>query len=507
MSDIRWISLSDLHLGERNSLLSDVHPGTLDVDPLSVSPTMEALVDCLRALVVHQDSKPKLVLHGDILEFATGPATRALMVFERFVELTLVGTNALFDQVVYVPGNHDHHIWVSARETQYVEGLKNRPPGTEFPEDRHATRAFVGVEPPVRGYALTELVRRFPSLKDATITTAYPNFGIVRPDGGKAVLWTHGHFIDPLYRLMSELNTIVFPDSHLPEAVETLEQENYSWIDYFWSTMGQTGAAGAKMGRIWDRMQDRNWKHEILDNIAKSLAHRFIRTPFGDWIEEHALEQLLPLLVDRLPLERDAEEAVLSKGGVSGLVQYVEGPLGAQVRYERGSIPEEVTLVLGHTHKPFFCTHPFKGYPQSPRVYNTGAWSVDGLEARPLHGANIVLVDEDLNDAAVRFYNESGRPEDYRVRVESAEPGACESLSGGSSPAESSGTPPESPSDPPAAREGASNPLRQRLLESANPDQDPWKKFSRVVGENVQERLRLKAERQERIRRGPADVG
>ena len=142
-------------------------------------------------------------------------------------------------------------------------------------------------------------------------------------------------------------------------------------------------------------------------------------------------------------------------------------------------MPEEVTLVLGHTHKPFFCTHPFKGYPQSPRVYNTGAWSVDGMDPRPLHGANLVLIDEDLNDAAVRFYNESERPEDYRVRVESAEPRACESLSGGSSPAEGSGAPPESPNDQPAARGGASNPLRQHLLDVVDPDQDPWKKFSR----------------------------
>ena len=482
MSDIRWISLSDLHLGERNSLLSDVRPGTLDVDPLSVSPTMEALVACLRTLVGNQGSKPSLVLHGDILEFATAPATRALMVFERFVQLTLAGPDAIFEEVVYVPGNHDHHIWVSARETQYVEELKNRPTGTGFPDDRHATRAFAGVEPPVQGYALTELIRRFPSLKTAAITTAYPNFGIVRPDGRKAVLWTHGHFIDPLYRLMSELNTIVFPGSHLPEDVETLEQENYSWIDFFWSTMGQTGAAGAQMGRIWDRMQDESWRHEILDNIAESLAHRFIHTPFGDWIEEHALEWLLPLLVDRLPLERDAEEAVLSKGGEDGLVRYVEGPLRKQVGTEV-TMPNDVTLVLGHTHKPFFRTQPFNGYPQSARVYNTGAWSVDGMEPRPLHGANLVLIDEDLNDAAVRFYNEAGRPEDYRARVEPAEPGAG------------------------AAPGGASNPLHQHLLEIVDPDQDPWKSFSRVVAENVKERLRLKVERQQRITGRPADVG
>ena len=507
MSDIRWISLSDLHLGERNSLLSDVHPGTLDVNPLSASPTMEALVDCLRALVANQDSKPTLVLHGDILEFATAPATRALMVFERFVELTLVGPEALFEQVVYVPGNHDHHIWVSARETQYVQGLKNRPPGTVFPEDGHATCAFAGKEAPVQGYALTELIRRFPSLDAASITTAYPNFGIVRPDGSKAVLWTHGHFIDPLYRLMSELNTIVFPGSNLPEDVETLEEENYSWIDFFWSTMGQTGAAGAQMGRIWDRMQDTNWRHEILDNIAKSLAERFVQTPFGDWIEEHALEWLLPLLVDRLPLERDAEEAVLSKGGVSGLVRYVEGPLLQQVGWELDSMPEETTLVLGHTHKPFFCTHPYGGYPQSPRVYNAGAWSVDGMDPRPLHGANLVLVDEDLNDAAVRFYNEGGRPGDYRVWVESAEPGACESLSRTPNPAGGSGAPPEVPNDQPVEGGGTSNPLRQHLLDVVDPDEDPWKRFSHVVRDNVEKRLQLKAERQERIRRGPADAG
>ena len=125
MSDIRWISLSDLHLGERNSLLSHIRPGSLEVDPLSASPTMEALVACLRALVGQQSVKPNLVLHGDILEFATAPGQRALMVFERFVELTLVGNDALFDKMVYVPGNHDHHIWVSARETQYVEGLND----------------------------------------------------------------------------------------------------------------------------------------------------------------------------------------------------------------------------------------------------------------------------------------------------------------------------------------------------------------------------------------------
>ena len=182
---------------------------------------------------------------------------------------------------------------------------------------------------------------------------------------------------------------------------------------------------------------------------------------------------LLPFLADRLNLERNAEEAVLSPGGEDGLLRYVEGPLRRQVNEERaGNMPYYVTLVLGHTHKPFTRLQAFKGYPQATRVYNAGAWSVDGMEPRPLHGANLVLIDEDLHDAALRLYNEGKSPEAYQVKIEPLEPGA------------------------------ASNPLHENLLKMVNPDQDPWKSFSHVVAENVHERLRLKVERQYRLRSG-----
>jgi hypothetical protein len=49
--------------------------------------------------------------------------------------------------------------------------------------------------------------------------------------------------------------------------------------------------------------------------------------------------------------------------------------------------------------------------------------------------------------------------------------------------------------------------MRQHLLDVVDLDQDPWKKFSDVVRDDVKERLRLKVERQDRIKRGPADIG
>jgi hypothetical protein len=49
---------------------------------------------------------------------------------------------------------------------------------------------------------------------------------------------------------------------------------------------------------------------------------------------------------------------------------------------------------------------------------------VDTVQPEPLHGGAVVLVDEDLNAASVRFYNESGNLHDYKVTVgEARHPG------------------------------------------------------------------------------------
>ena len=79
---------------------------------------------CLRYLIsLNQDQsrKPTLILLGDILELALANDNVAAMVFKRFLELAVKENGELlFDKVYYIPGNHDHHLWESARETQYV---------------------------------------------------------------------------------------------------------------------------------------------------------------------------------------------------------------------------------------------------------------------------------------------------------------------------------------------------------------------------------------------------
>lgn len=89
MPEIKYICLSDLHLGADNSLLTYVRPDTSEVDPTQPSDTLLKLVGCLRNLILsnHQASRPTLVLNGDVLELALALDNKAVMAFERFLEL------------------------------------------------------------------------------------------------------------------------------------------------------------------------------------------------------------------------------------------------------------------------------------------------------------------------------------------------------------------------------------------------------------------------------------
>jgi len=129
MNDIRYVCLSDLHLGAENSILTRLISVTnagqkLKADPTTASEVMVQLVNCLRLLISqnHGPQKPTLILNGDALELALADVNVASMVFERFMELTMKPGEELFDKTIYYnPGNHDHHLWETARETQYIE--------------------------------------------------------------------------------------------------------------------------------------------------------------------------------------------------------------------------------------------------------------------------------------------------------------------------------------------------------------------------------------------------
>ena len=408
MNDIRYICISDTHFGEEDSLLTNLKTASTDTYPLSPSPVAIQLAECLKHLISKNEdkkSKPTLILNGDILEMALCETNEAAMAFERFLELISVPGKALFDRIIYIPGNHDHHLWESARETQYVNHIGAIKPGKTLPIPWHTTNMLIDKDPsPLQSYLLTRLAKRHAHLKDSTIVVAYPNLGFYQEEGEKCVIFHHGHFIEPLYMLMSSLRTLIFSNRKKPEKIWDIEAENFAWIDFFWSTMGRSGEAGRDVELIYEKIQDREEFKKLLHNLADNLAEEYDLPGWSDFMEAKIMKWIFDAGVDRLmKRERKLTERSLSQEAEKGLWNYMNGPLKEQVLEEnKGNMPREVTFVFGHTHKPFQEDMNFKPYPQWVNVYNTGGWVVETTEPEPLHGAAIVLVDEQLNAVSLR---------------------------------------------------------------------------------------------------------
>ncbi|MFZ3149461.1 MAG: metallophosphoesterase [Methanothrix sp.] len=272
MNDIRYVCLSDMHLGEEDSLLTEANGN--NVDPLKASSVMLHLAECLRELISKNEGpeKPTLILNGDILELALSEYNTSAMIFERFMELVMAKGRELFDRIFYIPGNHDHHLWELARETQYVEYI-GRHPDKHLDQPWHKTEMFLlernengRDKENVSSYFLDKILERRSKLDieekyklrdNICINIAYPNFGILSENKEKCVVIHHGHFVESKYYLMSKMKADLLDiDSEMPSDIQLIESENFAWIDFLWSALGRSGQVGALTETLYEHLLD-----------------------------------------------------------------------------------------------------------------------------------------------------------------------------------------------------------------------------------------------------------
>jgi len=428
MTDIRYVCISDLHLGAQNSLLTNLTADGSGSDPSAPGPVLRELVACLRWIIERNEDKsrkPALILAGDIFELALATDDQAAMAFERFVELIMPAVGErLFERLLFIPGNHDHHLWETARETQYVNYIQRNPgqkPGMELKVPWHATNMFVPWPNPnlVASPFVNGIIQRFPHLQDVVVDTIYPNMGLRSADGQRCVVITHGHFIESRYQLMSRLKLFMFPEAKKSASVWDIEGENFAWIDFYWSTLGRSGDAGTHIEIVYDKLQDPRQKVLLVDRIAAGLARNPKRAAWKNWLLERTLRKVLRLALSFLSSsDRSLPETVLGDDASEGFRAWLEGPVLKQIQSELPDvISPQVAVIFGHTHKPFEALMDLKNYPPDVKVYNSGGWAVDTPEPQPLHGGSILLMDEDLQIVSLRMYNETNRIDDSRVKV------------------------------------------------------------------------------------------
>jgi len=470
MADIQYICLSDMHLGEEDSLLTGIDRGG-NVTPLISSPVMEGLVACL-AKLVDGGAKPTLILGGDILELALGTMNQAAMTFETFIRRTMKQGQELFSEIIFLPGNHDHHLWELARETQYVDYITDTLlDQKDLPAPWHFTRMFKDqAHPGVDSYLLSNLLKRvarepgYEHLAKEKIKTFYPNFGLKNAAGNRAAVFTHGHYTEKLYSLMTTLRRLFFPEEDPPATVNELEAENFAWIDFFWSTLGRSGKAGQSVESIYETFLCAADVKGLLKDLAKRLAACFDIPFIWEGGEAKLVEWVLGwILKDLKGLERKNTDASLSHQADAGLKEYVEKYLKQQIVEENAVVPAEVVLTFGHTHKPFAKDMSgLAGYPDWVDVYNTGGWIIETIAPAKTHGAALVLMDGGLNVTSIRMYQEAEKPEDYKVAVVEA------------------------------SHDGdRSSPFHKQIIDLVKPAEEPWKSFSRTAAAEVELRRKL----------------
>ena len=462
MPAIRWICISDLHLGALNSVLTSVSADGEHVDKSSTSPVTSALCDGLRALSQGHEP-PQLIVAGDLFELALSSTDDAAATFAQFIGCLRPGADnaAVTPNIRFIPGNHDHQLWSRARRDYYLEYLAGLPADQPLQPAAHTTHLLPANEArPVRDRFIELLAARADPAVPVVVEQSYPNLGLVNRSRSRAVVVSHGHFVESLYRMMSLLDT-VFGQQSSDMISPHLEADNGGWIDFFWSSMGDSGDVGTWSRSLYESLQSEKAIDAEIRAIRRAMNHRK-----GSRVRNYLEGAVVGGIMDRTAktsLRRERHHPdVLSQKAQVGLLDYLDGPVATQLAAEVGD-PTDIAFVFGHTHKPFSDVRHPPGYAVPVAVFNTGGWVVDTPEPEPVKGASIILIDDDLNVAVLQCYvqdvgdNDPG--DNYAVRVEG-----------------------------PAT--AADNPLVTDLRARIDPDRDPWRALAEATGATVRDRRR-----------------
>ena len=475
MAEIRYVVLSDLHFGAANSVLTSVveaPDGTFDADPTSPSPLLEAVIAGLRHLTAGQKEPPTLILAGDVLDLALSPDAVADTAFGSFVDLAFGSSSAstrLFAPAVYyLPGNHDHHLWEGAREAQYISYLRQLAPDRPLDPPWHTTGLLPERQPPwTTNDLMSCLIQRRPGCADVAVRVIYPNMVLTAAEQDRCRIVSHGHFTESIYSLMSRLRQMLYPtqEAGVAPTIDSLEVENFAWIDFFWSTLGRSGDVGTDVGLIY---ADLSSPHD-LDALVGNLVGSLMEQSHGPrWLRP--VERFLATAMVRTEVrhiarsERGTPDVTLSPKGRSEVCAYLAGPLHQQIVADLGRTPRDIGFIFGHTHKPFVEDWTVDGYPNSLRIRNTGGWVVDTAGPATNQGGVAVLLDDDLNTASLQFYRQTPAGPAAPVQLLTDQ-----------------------------VDTGNPNPLEAALTAAIQPTEEPWRTVSAAATDLIAQRHRVQA--------------
>lgn len=417
---IAHVVLSDIHLGARDSIMThlECHDEIAD----GPSEVMTAFANGMRETL--KGVRPQLVLLGDALDLGLSPFGDVSKSFLQLLD-AFYPTNAediFAREIIYIAGNHDHHLWRIAQDQGFLDSVE----AGEIPADLTSTSRIFGT-PSRRCRLMESLARHRPHLADARVRIAYPNWGIADKALNRAVVMHHGHYLDGMYRALSNMRGFLGGTEPRPVSMRQLEQENGPWIDFLWSDLGSAGEVGNEVGSLYETMLSAGASHDFAESLARritgGLHSKLGINPKMTLKYGITLDNLIKAGVDltagrAAERQRDGHGHVLGSEEVDDLGWYLGTPMAAEIRKELGDIPREVNFLFGHTHKPFQDELMVDGFDVPVGVFNTGGWVLDEPTLMPVQGCAAILVSDELEVASLRLFNDPTDGTMAPVRVE-----------------------------------------------------------------------------------------
>jgi len=230
------IVVSDLHLGEEECLLFKKNAKLL-----------KSFKDKLEK-EANKGKVDELIIIGDLFDLSLASFKDAYNKGKEFFKE--IGQIGNLDTIVYVPGNHDHHIWsLIIEEEQIVKNIrKGKSP--EEPLKR--------VDEEYNDTFLNELLKE----TGKKFLVSYPN--LFRKIGEKNYLFHHGHLMD---RIFTPVETIL-PARDIGE----LESFNTFWLESLWYHTGQAGRLSSIVEWGYEEIQDiKKNVEELLKKAGKTI--------------------------------------------------------------------------------------------------------------------------------------------------------------------------------------------------------------------------------------------
>jgi UDP-2,3-diacylglucosamine pyrophosphatase LpxH len=376
------------------AIISDVHLGDADCRMLHrgrLTATFTAFRDTVRG-VTGGEPLDFLVLDGDILDFSINSFHESLRLARPFFRA--LEADALTRRIVYVPGNHDKHVWdVVEWQTNVVLELAAHEEAKPFRRAQSGlidtslagARALTlpGVKRGRDGEYGSKLFLRglFDKKKTLPIAVAYPNLFIKTPRD--TVLVTHGHMLEAAWVLLSELMEGLVGDD---PGIEELEEWNIPLTSLICTGVGQAGAVSKLFYEIQQEAKAEKSRRlkDVLDHIGPRLDERIDLPWYLESLDNALLagvRRVAPRMAEKADSARYDKRFFEKETVRKRFRRFFRA--SAEQAGDMHRLEKPSRIVFGHTHEPITERRPIRaevdGHPVS--LVNCGGWLRKGKRA------------------------------------------------------------------------------------------------------------------------------